>query len=145
MRWSIRWALGSCLMLGPPVTGVAQGSAQGSLAEMAERVRQAWLAHDAPGVVGQSATLVLQIPGADPSAPLDRAHGVELVRRYMHAAVERGLRLGAVQEAEPGMGYAELERRYAVVRTSDVRRETIFLTFHKVGEEWLLAELRSVP
>lgn len=141
MRWSIAWALVSCLMLGRPATGFAQGS----LAEMAERVRQAWLAHDAQGVVGQSATLVLQIPGADPSAPLERAQAVELVRRYLHAAVERGLSVGAVQEAEPGAGYAELDRRYAVARTRDVRRETIFLRFHKVGEEWLLAELRSVP
>ncbi len=141
MRWVIRLALGSCLMLGPPATGLAQGS----LAEMAERVRQAWLAHDAQAVVGQTAALVLQIPGADPSAPVDRSHAVELVRRYLHAAVERGLRVGAVQEAEPGTGYAELERRYAVAGTSDVRRETIFLRFRKVGAEWLLAELRSVP
>jgi len=46
---------------------------------------------------------------------------------------------------EPGRGYAELERRYVVAGTADVRRETIFLGFQKVGAAWILTELRSAP
>src|SRR5205807_836550 len=129
------WRIAVALAVSPVVTG--SGLAQGSLAEAAERVRQAWLAHNVQAVVGQSASVVLQIPGADPSAPVDRAQAIELLRRH--------LRAGAVREVEPGRGYAELDRRYVVAGTSDERRETIFLGFRKPGQEWMLAELRSAP
>lgn len=140
-RWIFAGSVVASLVSGAPRSGLAQGS----LAEMAERVRQAWRAHDAQAIVGQSDTLVLQIPGADPAAPLDRAHAVELVRGYWRAAVEQELVLRGLREVEPGTAYVELERRYAVAGTSDVRRETIFLRFRKVGPAWRLAGLRSVP
>src|SRR5439155_589544 len=76
---------------------------------------------------------------------VDRAQAMELLRRHLRAGVERGLRVSAVREVEPGRGYAELDRRYVVAGTSDERRETIFLGFQKPGPEWLLAELRSAP
>jgi len=139
----MRWRIAVALVLSPFVSG--RGVAQGSLAEVAERVRQAWLVHDVQGVVGQSSSVVLQIPGADPSAPVDRAQAIELLRRHLRAGAERGLRVSAVREVEPGRGYAELDRRYVVAGTSDERRETIFLGFRKPGREWLLAELRSAP
>ncbi len=137
------WLLGLALLVSPALTGRAM--AQGSLAEAAERTRLAWLAHDAQAVVGQSASVVLQIPGADPSSAVDRPQAVELLRRHLRAAVERGLAVRAVQEVEPGRGYAELERRYVVAGTSDVRRETIFLGFRQTDGAWLLTELRSAP
>jgi len=137
------WRIAVALVLSPFVAG--SGVAQGSLAEVAERVRQAWLVHDVQGVVGQSSSVVLQIPGADPSAPVDRAQAIELLRRHLRAGAERGLRFSAVREVEPGRGYAELDRRYVVAGTSDERRETIFLGFRKPGREWMLTELRSAP
>jgi hypothetical protein len=139
----MRWRLAVALVLSPFVSG--RGVAQGSLAEVAERVRQAWLVHDVQGVVGQSSSVVLQIPGADPSAPVDRARAIELLRRHLRAGAERALRVSAVREVEPGRGYAELDRRYVVAGTSDERRETIFLGFRKRGREWMLSELRSAP
>ncbi len=62
----MRWRIAMALAVSPFVTG--QGLAQGSLADAGERVRQGWLAHNVQAVVGQSASVVLQIPGADPSA-----------------------------------------------------------------------------
>ena len=137
------WRMALALGVGLPAAG--RGVAQGSLAEAAERVRQSWLAHDVQAVVGQSPSVVLQIPGADPSAPVDKAQAIELLRRHLRAGAERGLRVSAVREVEPGRGYAELERRYVVAGTSDERRETIFLGFRKPGVEWVLVELRSAP
>ena len=137
------WRIALALVLTSFVTG--RGVAQGSLGEVAERVRQAWLVHDVQGVVGQSSSVVLQIPGADPSAPVDRAQAIELLRRHLRAGAERVLRVSAVREVEPGRGYAELDRRYVVAGTSDERRETIFLGFRKRGREWMLSELRSAP
>ena len=139
----MRWRIAVALVVTPFAT--SKGMAQGSLAEAAERVRQAWLAHDVQAVVGQSSSVVLQIPGADPSAPVDRAQAIELLRRHLRAGAERDLRVSAVREVEPGRGYAELDRRYVVAGTSDERRETIFLGFRKPGQEWVLAELRSAP
>ena len=139
----MRWPIAMAVVVSPLVTGA--GLAQGSLAEAGERVRQGWLAHNVQAVVGRSASVVLQIPGADPSAPVDRAQAMELLRRHLRAGVERALSVSAVREVEPGRGYAELDRRYVVAGTSDERRETIFLGFRKLGREWLLAELRSAP
>ena len=139
----MRWPIAMALAVSPLVTG--QGLAQGSLADAGERVRQGWLAHNVQAVMGQSASVVLQIPGADPSAAVDRAQAMELLRRHLRAGVERALSVSAVREVEPGRGYAELDRRYVVAGTSDERRETIFLGFRKLGREWLLAELRSAP
>ena len=139
MRWRI-----VVVLLCSPWLG-REAVAQGSLAEAAERVRQAWLAHDVQAVVGQSPSVVLQIPGADPSAPVDRAQAIELLRRHLRAGVERSTRVRAVREVEPGRGYAELERRYVVAGTTDERRETIFLGFRKPDVDWVLTELRSAP
>jgi len=124
---------------------VGRAPAQGSLAEAAERVRLAWLDHDVQAIVGQTASVVLQIPGADPSAPVNRAQALELLRRHLRAGAERRLALSAVREVEPGHGYVELERRYVVAGTTDERRETVFLGFRKVAEAWVLTELRSAP
>jgi len=95
----------------------AAASSQDSLARAAERVRRAWLAHDVQAIVGQSPRLVVQIPGADPSAPLERAQAAQLLRRHLQRVVER----------------AVADRRYVVAGTSDERRETIFLRFSKAG------------
>ena len=124
---------------------VAPLAAQGTLPEAAERAKQAWMAHDPQALVGQSPSIVLQIPGADPSSPLGRAQAVELLRRYMRPVEERGLDVTVVREVEPGKGVVELTRRYVVVGTTELRRETLFLGFRLDSGQWVLAELRSAP
>lgn len=127
-------------------TLAARGRAQATLPEAAEQARRAWLAHDPQGVVGQSSSLVLQIAGADPSSPLGRAQAVELVRRYLGPAEERGLDVTRMQEVVQGKeGFVELARRYVVAGTSDVRTETLFLGFRLRAGRWVLAELRAAP
>lgn len=120
-------------------------SAQGTLPAAAEQARQAWLAHNPQALVGQSPSLVLQIPGADPSSPAGRAQAVELLRRYLRPVEERGLDATVIREVEPGKGFVELARRYVVAGTSEVRRESLFLGFRLQGGRWVLAELRSAP
>ena len=120
-------------------------AAQATLSEAAERAKQAWLAHDPEALVGKSSNLVLQIPGADPSSPLGRAQAIELLRRYLRPAEERGLDITTIREVEPGKGFVELTRRYVVAGTSEVRRETLFLGYRLQSKEWRLAELRNAP
>jgi len=140
-----RWLAGVALVLSPALTCGTRLAAQASLAAATEQARSAWLAHDPQGLVGQSGSIALQIPGADPSSPLDRAQAAELLRRHWRTAVERSLTVRGVHELESGKGYAELERCYVVAGTSDERQETIFLGFQKVGASWWLTELRSAP
>src|SRR6266571_1689106 len=110
------------------------------------RARQAaGPAHDPQALVGQSASIVLQIPGADPSSPLGRAQAVELLRRYLRPVEERGLDVTVIREVEPGRGFVELTRRYVVAGTTELRHETLFLGFRLQGARWALTELRSAP
>ena len=133
------WITAALLALAPPA------AAQSTLPQAAERAKQAWLAHDPQALVGQSASIVLQIPGADPSSPLGRAQAVELLRRYLRPVEERGLDVTVIREVEPGRGFVELTRRYVVAGTTELRRETLFLGFRRQGERWALTELRSAP
>jgi hypothetical protein len=122
-----------------------QARAQATLSDAASRAKQAWSAHDAPGLVGGSSTLILQIPGADPSSPLGRPQAIELLRRYFRPAEERGVDVTAIREVEPGKGFVELTRRYVVSGTTELRRESLFLGYRLLDREWRLVELRSAP
>jgi hypothetical protein len=124
----------------------AQASGGGAtLQEAAEAARQAWLSHDVQTLVATSPNLVLQIPGADPSSPLGRAQAGELLRRYLRPVAERSLVIGRLEVVEEGKGFVELDRRYVVLGTSDLRRERLFLGFARVSGRWVLTELRSAP
>ena len=133
-----RWVVAVLIVAGPL-------HAQATLAEAAGAARAAWLAHDAQAIVGQSATVALQIPGTNPSAALERGQAAELLRRYLHTAVEHAVRVRRVGEVAAGSGFVELEREYGVRGTTDVRRETIWLRFRYEGDHWRLAELRAGP
>jgi hypothetical protein len=124
---------------------VSRAAAQGTLSAAAERAKQALSAHDAQALVGQSSNVVLQIPGADPSSPLGRPQAVELLRRYLRPAEERGLDVTAIREVEPGKGFIELTRRYVVSGTTEMRHETLYLGYRLLDGEWRLVELRSAP
>jgi hypothetical protein len=124
---------------------VSRAEAQGTLSAAAERAKQALSSHDAQALVGQSSNVVLQIPGADPSSPLGRPQAVELLRRYLRPAEERGLDVTAIREVEPGKGFIELTRRYVVSGTTELRHETLYLGYRKLDGEWRLVELRSAP
>jgi len=123
----------------------AAATAQATLSDAAARAKSAWTAHDAPGLVGSSSNLVLQIPGADPSSPLARAQAIELLRRYLRPVEERGLDVTAIRLVESGKGFVEMARRYVVSGTTELRHETLFLGYQLLGREWRLVELRSAP
>ncbi len=122
-----------------------QAGAQATLSDAAALAKAAWSAHDAQRLVGQSSTLILQIPGADPSSPLERPQAIELLRRYFRPAEERGLDVTTIREVEPGKAFVELTRRYVVAGTTELRRETLFLGYRLLDRKWRLVEVRSAP
>ncbi len=142
-------ALGLWLLAAAWVGGGGSGggivAAQGTLPEAVEAARRAWLGHDAQALVSHSPNIELRIPGADPSSPLGRAQAAELLRRYLRPVEERSLEVRVMREVEAGKGFVELDRRFVVTGTSDVRRETVFLGFRRLEGRWVLTELRSAP
>ena len=142
---TLPFRLAPVLITAAALAAGTSAAAQGTLPEAAERARQAWLAHDPQALVGQSPSIVLQIPGADPSSPLGRAQAVELLRRYLRPVEERGLDVTVIREVETGKGFVELTRRYVVAGTDELRRETLFLVFRFLSGRWGLVELRSAP
>ena len=124
---------------------VTRAEGQATLSDAAARAQRALSAHDAQALVGQSSSLVLQIPGADPSSPLGRPQAIELLRRYLRPAQERGLDVTAIRQVEPGKGFIELTRRYVVSGTTELRHETLYLGYRLLDGAWRLVELRSAP
>jgi hypothetical protein len=65
-----------------------------------------------------------------------------LLRNFFEGAEELATALVAAREIEPGRGYVELERRYRVSGTQQVRLQTLLLGFRLAGGRWALVELR---
>ncbi|MGH7614045.1 MAG: hypothetical protein ACREMW_08405 [Gemmatimonadales bacterium] len=131
------WAL--VLAAAGPLAG------QAGLSAAAQRTRTAWLAHDAEALLDRSPGVILQIPGADPSSALRRQQAAELLARYLRTSVERSVEVATVREVEEGRGYVELVRRFSVTGTTEARRETVFVGLRRVGDWWVVVELRTAP
>jgi hypothetical protein len=114
------------------------------LPEAAEQARRAWSAHDVAGLVANSPRLLVQLPGADPSAALGREQAAALLTDFLSSAQEVETVVRAAREVEPGRGYVELQRRYRVVGTQQVRVQSLLLGYRQARDGWMLVELRVV-
>lgn len=115
-----------------------------SLREAAEAARQAWFEHDARGLVAEAPRLLVQLPGADPSIALGPAQAAALLTDFMVQGEEVEVVVRAAKEVEPGRGYVELERRYRIAGTQDVRTQSLLLGYRLLRAGWRLVELRVV-
>ena len=123
------------------ITGQAQ---QRQLSQAAEQARRAWRAHDAAALVAGSPRLLIQLPGADPSVALGPAQATALLSDFLAAAQEVETVVRAAREVEPGRGYVELQRRYRVSGTQEVRVQSLLLGYRLLKSGWSLMELRVV-
>ena len=138
------WTRHAAALTALALLGANSGRAQAApgLAAAAESARSAWLRHDAAALVQGSPGVVVRLPGVEPSGALGRAQAAALLRNYLEGVEEVATGLVAAREVEPGRGYVELERRYRVGGTQQVRRETLLLSFRLIGGRWALVELR---
>ena len=132
----------TALLLLAPVRLPAQQ--QPGLADAAEQARGAWYAHDAKGLVAKSPRLLVQLPGADPSVALGPEQAAALLRDFMLQGEEVETVVRAAREVETGRGYVELQRRYRVAGTQDIRQQSLLLGYRLGREGWRLVELRVV-
>lgn len=126
-----------------PAAARAQ-EAEAGLAAAAEQARNAWFAHDAAGLVADSPRLQVQLPGADPSAALGPDQAAALLADFLASAQEVEIVVRAAREVEPGRGYVELQRRYRVAGTQEVRTQSLLLGYRLARSGWSLVELRVV-
>jgi hypothetical protein len=116
----------------------------GGLPAAAEQARAAWFAHDAAALVAGSPRLLLQLPGADPSAALEPRQAAALLQDFLAPAQEVATVVGAARETEPGRGYVELQRRYRIAGTQEVRIDSVLLGYRRSRSGWSLVELRVI-
>jgi hypothetical protein len=124
-----------------PAAGLAQAP---DLEAAAERARAAWLTHDAASLVANSPRLLIQLPGADPSVALGPEQAAALLADFVAPAQEVETVVRAAREVEPGRGYVELQRRYRVAGTQNVRVQILLLGYRLDETGWTLVEFRVV-
>jgi hypothetical protein len=124
-----------------PAAAMAQDS---RLERAAERARQAWVAHNPARLVADSPRLLIQLPGADPSVALGPAQAAALLADFLATAQEVETVVLAAREVGPGRGYVELQRRYRVSGTQNVRTQVLLLGYRLEDSGWSLVELRVV-
>ena len=126
-----------------PFTASAQ-QADAGLGAAAEQARRAWFAHDAAALVADSPRLLVQLPGADPSAALGPEQAAALLSDFFSSAQEVETVVRAARETEPGRGYVELQRSYRIAGTQEIRVQGLLLGYRKTLTGWSLVELRVV-
>ncbi len=113
-----------------------------SLRTVAEQIRGFWQSQDSRGLVSQGSQLLLQLPEADPSAPVGRDQAAKLLRNYFNHADEVETRVTDVREMDGGLGLVELRRQFRVRGTQETQEQRILLSYHASGNGWTLVELR---
>jgi len=86
----------------------------------------------------------VQLPGSDPSVALGPEQAAALLSDFMVQGEEVETLVRAAREVETGRGYVELQRRYRVAGTQDVRQQSLLLGYKLGKEGWRLVELRVV-
>jgi hypothetical protein len=124
-----------------PVSVTAQ---EKSLAAAAERARDAWAAHDAAALVAQSPRLLIRLPGAEPSVALGPEQAAALLSDFLAPGQEVEVTVRAAREVGAGRGYVELQRKYRVAGTQNIRRQVLLLGYRRRQAGWTLVEVRVV-
>ncbi len=132
-------ALGVLLVLG----GNPAEAQEEALSEAAGVARAALERHDTEALLAAAGDGVrIQLPGAEPSAPVSQAQGSALVGQYLAGAEEVATIVRATRVVSAGRGYVELVREYRVAGTAETRRQSVLLGYRLAGDRWVLSELR---
>jgi hypothetical protein len=129
------------MLIALPASGEAQGS---DLREAAERARRAWVGHDAAALVAESPRLLIQLPGAEPSVALGPDQAAALLANFQASSQEVETLVRAARQVGPRRGYVELERKYRVAGTQNVRVQTLLLGYRRLDSGWALVEFRVI-
>jgi hypothetical protein len=129
------------MLAAAPALGNAQGN---DLDQAAEKARQAWFAHNTAALVAESPRLLIQLPGAEPSVALGPDQAAALLSNFVSNGQEVETVVRAAREVAPSQGYVELQRKYRVVGTQNVRTQVLLLGYRRSKGGWTLVEFRAV-
>ncbi len=121
-------------------TLAAQG--QADLSAAAEGARAAIQQLAPASLVGDSGPILVQLPGAEPSAPVGRAQAVALLRGFLRGTDPVATSIRSARAVTDRSGYVELTRRFRVRGTEEVREQRVLLSYRRTGDRWRLVELR---
>ena len=124
-----------------PIAALAQ---DGDLADAAEQAREACFAHNAAALVAHSPSLLVQLPGAEPSVALAREQAAALLADFLASGQEVETLVRAAREVGPDRGYVELQRKYRIAGTQNVRVQMLLLSYRRNQGVWTLVEFRVV-
>jgi hypothetical protein len=110
----------------------------------AERARRAWFAHDASALVADSPRLLIQLPGAEPSVALGPDQAAALLSDFVASGQEVETLVRAAREVGPRRGYVELQRKYRIAGTQNIRVQVLLLGYRLDRGGWTLVEFRVV-
>ncbi|HZA97236.1 MAG TPA: hypothetical protein VE399_00575 [Gemmatimonadales bacterium] len=137
----MRRILIAVMLTAMPAMGQAQGPDLGAAAEQA---RRAWFRHNPAALVADSPRLLIQLPGAEPSVALGPDQARALLADFLAAGQEVETLVRAAREVGPGRGYVELQRKYRVAGTQNVRTQALLLGYRLGQRGWVLVEFRVV-
>ena len=133
-----------CLILMLVTNTVALRAQDPGLVEAGARARDAWLAHNPAALIAESPRVLIQLPGADPSVALGPAQAAALLANFLSPSQEVEVVVRAARQVEAGRGYVELQRRYRVTGTQDVRSQVLLLGYRLGARGWSLVEFRVI-
>ncbi|MBI4542865.1 MAG: hypothetical protein HY705_07535 [Gemmatimonadetes bacterium] len=116
-----------------------------SLLVAARRAVQAWARHDFAELVGRSASIVLHLPGAEPSTALRPAQAAELLHAFADGVAETGVEVVVARAVDGERAYVEAQRVFVVRGTEAGRTQTIYLGMRRQGASYEVTEIRVVP
>jgi hypothetical protein len=137
----VRHIVMAMVLAAAPAAGNAQGT---ELDQAAEKARQAWFAHNTAALVAESPRLLIQLPGAEPSVALGPDQAAALLSNFLSNGQEVETVVRAAREVAPSQGYVELQRKYRVVGTQNVRTQILLLGYRRSPGGWTLVEFRAV-
>jgi hypothetical protein len=123
----------------------AQSAESDSLVAAARRAARAWRAHDFEGLLAGATTVQVQLPGAEPSAPLRVAQVVELLRTFTEGAEELDVEVQVARVVDGDRAYVEIQRVFRVRGTEARRAQTMYVGLRRVGAAFRASEIRVVP
>jgi hypothetical protein len=106
------------------------------------RLRAGWARQDASAIIGGSSRVVIQLPGAPATAPLNGEQAARAIAAVFADATELGLEIDALREVSGEAVYAELRRRYRVRGSESVTEQRVFAALRAEDGKWRLSELR---
>jgi hypothetical protein len=137
----VRHIVMAMILAAAPALGNAQGN---DLDQAAEKARKAWFAHNTAALVAESPRLLIQLPGAEPSVALGPDQAAALLSNFLSNGQEVETVVRAAREVAPSQGYVELQRKYRVVGTQNVRTQVLLLGYRRSQGGWTLVEFRAV-